>query len=107
MLLERGFKVVSDAVALRRDRTNADASWTDGSARAALDTASVVEYKSSYIVQVRYTYRNWDRWLLNFNASLVHLQTGDVVVSAEFSGYKHPRTVLRQFVSSLQVQGGG
>ncbi len=109
LLLSRGFEVVSEAVASDKvryqDKIKSDAL---GQSEAEAYLERVQEVRSTYILRFRYSYRAdipHGNVFRNFTASVVNLNTGKVVVSADFSqgdfGSKSVSSVLEEFVNKL------
>lgn len=111
LLMSRGFEVVSEAVARDKvkyqDKIKSDA---PGQSEAEASLERVQEVRSTYILRFSYSYRSdipHGNVFRNFTASVVDLNTGKVVASADFSqgdfGSRSVSSVLEEFVNKLTV----
>jgi len=119
LLLERGFEIVSQAVAEEKVKLQSESEGgllARGSAssgdyvagaisksRSEQALSKVRELKSTYIIRFKYQ-SYWDvfYWAFTtFNATVVDLRTGEVVASVNFSGDKSANSVLEEFANKL------
>lgn len=119
LLLERGFEVVSQAVAEEKVKLQSEAEGgvlaksqsgqgqyaggVIGKSRSEQALSTVRELKSTYILRFKY-HSYWDvfYWAFTtYNATVVDLRTGEVVASADFSGDRSANSVLKEFANKL------
>lgn len=119
LLLERGFEIVSQAVAEEKIRLQSEAeggvlakggtgvgqqaTGVIGKTRSEQALSRVRQLKSTYILRFRY-HSYWDLFywaFTTFNATVVDLRTGEVVASVNFSGDRSVNSVLEEFVNKL------
>ena len=121
LLLERGFEIVSEAVAQEKVKLRSESDTgiaaksvttpSDsavvimGKSRSEQSLSKVTEMKSSYILRFRYhAYYDVFYWAFtSFNATVVNLATGEVVVSVSFSGDRSVNSVLKEFTNKLAL----
>jgi len=121
LLLERGFEIVSEAVAQEKVKLQSEAdsgiaaksatthsetaAAVVGKSRSEQSLSKVIEVKSSYILRFRYhAYYDVFYWAFtSFNATIVNLATGEVVASVNFSGDRSVDSVLEEFANKLAL----
>ena len=121
LLLNRGFEVVSQAVAKEKvsfeSESNAAAmaktasgsgtvtAGVIGTIKSEQSLSKVREVKSAFILRFRYhAFYDLIYWsFTSFNATIVELSSGKVVASASFSGGKSVDSVLEEFVKKLEA----
>lgn len=119
LLLERGFEVVSQAVAEEKIKLQSEAesallakgvsnsneydAKVIEKSRSEQSLSRVRELKSAYILRFRcsYYYDLFYYAFRTFNATVVDLRTGKVVASANFSGDRSVNSVLKEFMDKL------
>jgi len=125
LLLERGFEVLSEAVTLEKVKLQSEsenglavkskevsgesAAAIIGKSRSEKSLSRVTEVKSSYILRFRYNayeahmmYSMIIYWAFTtFNATVVNLDSGEVVASVNFSGDRSVDSVLEEFANKL------
>jgi hypothetical protein len=119
LLLERGFDVVSEAVAQEKVKLQSESNtgvaakssnMGSGFGAAIMEKSQsdqtlskVTEMKSAYILRFQYhSYYDVFYWsFTSFNASVVDLVSGEVVASANFSGDRSVNSVLEEFANKL------
>lgn len=109
LLMNHGFEVVSEAVASDKIRyEDKIKNSTSGQSEAEASLERVKEVRSAFILQFTYSYRAdipHGNVFNNFAASIVDLDSGKIVVSADFSqgdfGSKSVSSVLEEFVTKL------
>lgn len=121
LLLERGFEIVSEAVAQEKVKLQSEAdadiaaksttihdeaaAAVIGKSRSEQSLSKVTEVKSAYILRFRYhAYYDLFYWAFtSFNATVINLTAGEVVASVSFSGSRSVDSVLEEFANKLDL----
>lgn len=107
LLFEKGFNIISYSTAKKAVKYKDEIKGSDPvNNEFEAEIYSVKELNSIYALELNYTYY-YDMFYYayrSFSARVIDLNTGEIIMSANFRGDKSVRAVLKDFVEKLSQQ---
>ena len=107
LLLTKGFNIVSESTAKNAVKYKDSLKGTDTINNEYIaETYSIREINSVYALELNYTYY-WDAFYYaytRFSAKATDLNTGEIVLTASFSGDRPVNSVLNELLSKIDAQ---
>lgn len=103
LLLSNGFNIVSESTARTAIKHKEKLQYTNEiNNKLKSETYSVKEFNSTYVLELNYTYDDDGGWCYDtFYAKVTDVNTGEVVLTATFSGSEYVTSVLNELVDKM------
>lgn len=100
-LIANGFNLISESVS-RESKIINNKINLNASINQKIEEYRTKEIKSDYAIEIKYRgYTTIATVLRNFSATVIDLETGNIVVSATFSGDRPMKEVFRKLISEI------